>query len=66
MKVQDLFVDRKIPRSRRDAVPVISDAKGIVWIPGFRVDQRSKITENTETALRLEVRGPLPFRQETS
>jgi tRNA(Ile)-lysidine synthase len=57
VKVQDLFVDRKIPRACRDSVPVVADARGILWIPGFRVDQRGRITETTDTALRLEVRG---------
>ncbi len=56
-KVQDLMVDRKIPRRLRDSVPVVADASGIVWIPGFRVDDRTRITERTRTALRIEILG---------
>src|SRR6185436_20733988 len=34
-KLQDVFVDAKIPRERRTAMPVVTDATGtIVWVPG--------------------------------
>lgn len=36
-KVQDMFVDAKVPRSERDRVPLLADAAGtILWIPGMR------------------------------
>lgn len=36
-KVQDMFVDAKVPRSRRDRIPMLADAAGtILWIPGMR------------------------------
>lgn len=60
VKVQDLLVDRKVPRERRDAIPVLEDAEGILWVPGFRVDHRTRITEDTKTALRVEMIGNLP------
>jgi len=60
VKVQDLLVDRKIPRERRDSVPVLEDAEGILWMPGFRVEHRTRITENTRTALRVEMIGSFP------
>jgi tRNA(Ile)-lysidine synthetase-like protein len=37
-KLQDLFVDRKIPREDRDRVPIVVDATGrIVWVAGLAV-----------------------------
>jgi tRNA(Ile)-lysidine synthase len=37
-KVQDLFVDRKVPRELRDSVPLVVDAAGrIVWVVGEAV-----------------------------
>jgi hypoxanthine phosphoribosyltransferase len=56
-KIQDLFVDRKIAREAREAWPVIADKEGILWVPGFRVDERVRITEETRSALRMEVTG---------
>ena len=35
-KLKKLFNDRKIPPTQRQHVPVISDDKGIVWVPGFK------------------------------
>ncbi len=38
-KLQDLLVDRKVPRTERDRVPVVVDATGrIVWVVGHAVD----------------------------
>jgi tRNA(Ile)-lysidine synthase len=61
VKVQDLFVDRKIPREWRDSIPVLEDAEGILWVPGFRVEHRTRITENTRAALRVEMTGGFPL-----
>jgi tRNA(Ile)-lysidine synthase len=65
VKVQDLMVDRKIPRALRGTFPVLFDGGGIVWVAGFRVDARARITEETKRALRLELTGARPFFQET-
>jgi tRNA(Ile)-lysidine synthase len=55
-KVQDLMTDRKIPRESRDTLPVVADGRGILWIPGFRVDERARISERTTRAVRVEAR----------
>lgn len=39
-KIQDFFVDRKVPRALRDAWPLLVDAEAIVWVTGLRADQR--------------------------
>ena len=59
------MVDRKIPRALRGTLPVLVDGGGIVWVAGFRVDARARITEETKRALRLELTGPRPLFQET-
>ncbi|RJE83585.1 tRNA lysidine(34) synthetase TilS [Paenibacillus sp. 1011MAR3C5] len=36
-KVQDMFVDEKVPPSRRELYPLLSDGDGkLLWIPGIR------------------------------
>ncbi|MEK0317728.1 tRNA lysidine(34) synthetase TilS [Cohnella sp. 56] len=36
-KVQDIFIDAKVPRSRRDLLPLLADGSGrILWLPGLR------------------------------
>jgi tRNA(Ile)-lysidine synthase len=37
-KVQDIFVDRKVPRAERHAIPlVVAENGGILWVPGHAV-----------------------------
>jgi tRNA(Ile)-lysidine synthase len=62
-KLQDLFVDAKIPREERSRVPVVSDQRGVLWVPGFRIDERGRVGESTEQVLCLAIHrgdGPTP------
>lgn len=54
-KLQDFFVDEKIPRDERDSIPLVLSGNDIIGIVGFRVDERFKVTEKTRSFLRLEV-----------
>jgi tRNA(Ile)-lysidine synthase len=38
--LQDLFTDRKVPRERRHAIPVLDAGGEIVWVPGVAVSER--------------------------
>ncbi len=40
-KIQDFFVDRKLPRDLRDAWPLLATPGGVVWVVGLRADERS-------------------------
>jgi tRNA(Ile)-lysidine synthase len=62
-KLHDLLIDRKVPREVRDSLPVVLDAKGIVWVPGLRVDERTKITRRTRRAVRVEAIPSVPVHQ---
>ncbi len=39
-KLQDYLVDEKIPRRHRDRVPLLCSGDDIVWVLGFRIDER--------------------------
>jgi tRNA(Ile)-lysidine synthase len=52
-KLQDILVDAKVPRWGRDALPVVCDEEGIVWVAGYRIDERVKVTGSTRRVLRL-------------
>lgn len=54
-KLQDLFVDAKVPREERAKIPVVSDQRGILWVPGFRIDERGRVGRGTEQVLCLTV-----------
>jgi len=53
-KLQDFMVDSSIPRSWRDSVPVVCSPDQIVWIVGWRIDDRAKVTTSTQEVLRLD------------
>jgi tRNA(Ile)-lysidine synthase len=52
-KLQDFMVDSKIPGSWRDRVPLICSPKQILWVVGWRIDDRVKVTKNTTDILRI-------------
>lgn len=57
-KLQDVLVDRKVPRSERDRVPVIVDADDrIVWVAGVAVAHDCRVTAPAEGVLILEQRN---------
>lgn len=52
-KLQDFFVDEKIPKDERDRVPIVLSGNDIIWVAGYRADDRFRVTERTEKYLRL-------------
>jgi tRNA(Ile)-lysidine synthase len=52
-KIQDFFVDEKIPRDERDSIPVVLSGNDIIWVAGYRADDRFKVTDRTEIILKL-------------
>jgi tRNA(Ile)-lysidine synthase len=56
-KLQDVFVDRKVPRDRRDRVPLVVDAHDrIVWVTGLGPADDVRVTESTQSVVTLKVR----------
>ena len=57
-KLQDLFVDRKVPRADRARVPIVLDADGrIIWVMGFGVSHDFRVGAGNESVLILKVRS---------
>lgn len=53
-KLQDLFVNKKLPPKRRKELPVICRLNGsIIWVPGFSPATDSKVTDHSVTAVQL-------------
>ena len=55
-KLQDFFVDLKVPRDERDRVPLIISGNDIIWVVGYRGDDRFRVTDGTKKVLKLEVK----------
>ncbi len=52
-KLQDFMVDAKIPRTWRDRVPLVCSPQGILWVVGYRISEKVKVTEATKQLLAL-------------
>jgi tRNA(Ile)-lysidine synthase len=53
-KVGEFMIDTKIPRTWRKRIPVVRSPEQIIWIVGYRIDDRVKVTNDTGQVLRLE------------
>ncbi len=53
-KVGDYLTDRKVPPMLRDEIPAVCDQDGIIWLVGFEIADRVKVTDRTKKVLRLE------------
>jgi len=58
-KVSDFFTDAKTPPEQRTQALVVCDQRGIVWLVGFRIDQRVRITRRTHRTVVLETSSPI-------
>ena len=54
-KVSDFLIDQKIPRNLKKGIYVLECKNEIVWVVGFRIDDRFKVDENTDKVYQLEL-----------
>jgi len=52
-KLKELLRECRVDPKDRNAVPVLADAKGIVWVVGHRLADRCRLRPNTQEVLRL-------------
>jgi tRNA(Ile)-lysidine synthase len=51
--LQDLFVDRRIPRDERATLPVVECDGEVAWIPGVATSERFRVRADTPVAVAL-------------
>ncbi len=52
--LQEFMVDAKIPRSWRERIPLVCSGGDILWVAGWRISDRFKISPGTRKILRIE------------
>ncbi|GAH18118.1 unnamed protein product, partial [marine sediment metagenome] len=55
-KLQDFFVDEKVAQEKRKTIPILVDSEKIVWIVGYRIDERVKVKPETRKVLIINVK----------
>ena len=65
-KIKDFFIDEKIPKFDRDKLLIIEDQEKIIWIAGYRIDNRVALTENTKNILNIKLEKVKYHRMRTA
>jgi tRNA(Ile)-lysidine synthase len=56
VKLKDFFISQKVPKEQRRRVPLLLSGQDIIWVIGYRMDERYKTTEATREILEVTVR----------
>lgn len=54
-KLKKFFIDNKVPRGRRRRCPLLVSQGRIVWVAGWRIDHRVRLTPQTRRVLKAEL-----------
>jgi len=54
-KLKEFFIDHKVPKIERPRIPLLVSGERIVWVAGFRIDERAKVTEKTKKVLVVKI-----------
>ncbi len=54
-KLKEFFIDHKIPKFERPRIPLLISGEMIAWVVGYRIDERVKITEDTQRVLKVKL-----------
>ncbi len=52
-KIKDFFIDQKIPIAARTSTPLLISQDGVLWVCGYRIDERFKVTPQTKNILKV-------------
>jgi tRNA(Ile)-lysidine synthase len=53
-KIGEFMIDAKIPQAWRGKIPIVCSPDKVVWVVGWRIDDRVKVSQDTRQVLRLE------------
>lgn len=55
-KLQDLFIDEKVPEAERDGIPIIFSGDVLAWVPGHRIGRAFALSAPDEPCVHLNIR----------
>jgi tRNA(Ile)-lysidine synthase len=57
MKLQDFFVNVKLPERARRNWPIVCSKGNIAWVPGYRIAHPLRVTRKTKRVLKLQMKN---------
>ena len=54
-KISDFFIDNKVSMLDKENAWVLTSNENIIWIVGYRIDERFKISEKTKSSFKIEL-----------
>ncbi|HET57420.1 MAG TPA: tRNA lysidine(34) synthetase TilS [Deltaproteobacteria bacterium] len=54
-KLKSLFIDAKVPRRLRCRIPLLADARSIIWVPGICLSERVRVRKETRAVMKAEI-----------
>ena len=55
--VKDFMITEKIPREQRETLPLLAEGDEVLWIPGYRMSEKYKVTAETKRILQVSLNG---------
>jgi tRNA(Ile)-lysidine synthase len=53
--LKEYLIDEKIPKDKRDDLYVLADGSHVIWVPGHRISEEYKVSEETTTILEIQL-----------
>ncbi len=53
-KLKEYFIDMKIPKDLREQIPLVCVKNEVIWVVGYKISDKFKVTENTNNILKIE------------
>ncbi len=63
-KLKKFMIEEKIPKNERESLYVLAEGSHIVWVPGRRISEYYKITEQTKYILKVQLGGSFKCQKE--
>ncbi len=63
-KLKSYMIEEKIPKNKRGSLYVLAEGSHIIWVPGYRISEYYKITEQTKHILKVQLGGDLKCQKE--